>query len=210
MDAVRRTGRLLARPRGLEPIWARLAEAGVPFVLHVGGGKLLPKAFHDNGRPRPKDWLGGGENLRAKDFPVLHHSPERFLACLALDGVFDRHPGLRGAAIELGASWVPTAAAQRRPCAPFLREVRAAAAGARLKPSEYLRRQVRFTPFPFEDTAWLVEQCGPELFMFSTDYPHPEGGRRPFEIFGDAMSTFDDTAREKFFWRNGAELVGLA
>ena len=23
------------------------------------------------------------------------------------------------------------------------------------------------------------------------------------------MSTFDDTAREKFFWRNGAELVGL-
>ena len=79
-----------------------------------------------------------------------------------------------------------------------------------LKPSEYLRRQVRFTPFPFEDTAWLVEQCGPELFMFSTDYPHPEGGRHPFEIFGDAMSAFDDTARERFFWRNGAELVGLA
>ena len=79
----------------------------MPFVLHVGGGKLLPKAFHNNGRPRPKDWLGGGENLRAKDFPVMHHSPERFLACMALDGVFERHPGLRGAAIELGASWVP-------------------------------------------------------------------------------------------------------
>ena len=91
-----------------EAVWARLAEAGVPFVLHVGGGKLLPKAFHNNGRARPKDWLGGGENLRAKDFPVLHHSPERFLACLVLDGVFERHPSLRGAAIELGASWVPS------------------------------------------------------------------------------------------------------
>lgn len=194
----------------LEPVWARLAEAGVPFVLHVGGGKLLPKAFHANGRPRPKDWLGGGENLRAKDFPVLHHSPERFLACLTLDGVFHRHPDLRGAAIELGASWVPTllrnvdhAHRSFAKSEPLLQELDA-------KPSEYLRRQVRFTPFPFEDTAWLVEQCGPELFMFSTDYPHPEGGRRPFEIFGDAMSTFDDTAREKFFWRNGAELVGLA
>jgi uncharacterized protein len=191
----------------LEPVWARLAEAGVPFVLHVGGGKLLPKAFHDNGRPRPKDWLGGGENLRAKDFPVLHH--ERFLACLTLDGVFHRHPALRGAAIELGASWVPTllrnvdhAHRSFAKSEPQLQELD-------LKPSEYLRRQVRFTPFPFEDTAWLVEQCGPELFMFSTDYPHPEGGRRPFEIFGDAMSTFDDTAREQFFWRNGAELVGL-
>ena len=38
----------------LDPVWARLAEAGVPFVLHVGGGKLLPKAFHNNGRPRPE------------------------------------------------------------------------------------------------------------------------------------------------------------
>jgi predicted TIM-barrel fold metal-dependent hydrolase len=194
----------------LDPVWARLAEAGVPFVLHVGGGKLLPKAFHENGRPRPSDWLGGGENLRAKDFPVLHHSPERFLACLALDGVFQRHPDLRGAAIELGATWVPGLLRNvdhaHRSFAkhePLLQELE-------LAPSDYLRRQVRFTPFPFEDTAWLVEQCGAELFMFSTDYPHPEGGRRPFELFGEAMAGFDDDARERFFWRNGAELFGVS
>lgn len=72
-----------------------------------------------------------------------------------------------------------------------------------------VRRQVRFTPFPFEDTAWLVEQCGVDLFMFSTDYPHPEGGRRPFEIFGDAVSQLDDEAQQQFFWRNGAELFGV-
>jgi predicted TIM-barrel fold metal-dependent hydrolase len=193
----------------LSPVWSRLAEAGVPFVLHVGGGKLLPKAFHNNGLPRPLDWLGGGENLRAKDFPVVHHSPERFLACMALDGVFERHPTLRGAAIELGASWVPALLRNvdhaHRSFAKF--EPTVGALG--LLPSEYLRRQVRFTPFPFEDTAWLLEQCGPELFMFSTDYPHPEGGRHPFEIFGDAMSRFDSAAQERFFWRNGAELLGL-
>lgn len=194
----------------LEPVWARLAEAGVPFVLHVGGGKLLPKAFHNNGRPRPKDWLGGGENLRSKDFPVLHHSPERFLACMVLDGVFERHPALHGAAIELGASWVPGllrnvdhALRSFSKFEPQLQELT-------LQPADYLRRQVRFTPFPFEDTAWLLEQCGPELFMFSTDYPHPEGGKRPFEAFGDAVSGFDEPTRERFFWRNGAELLGLA
>ena len=194
----------------VDPVWARLAEAGVPFVLHVGGGKLLPRAFHNNGRPRPKDWLGGGENLRSKDFPVVHHSPERFLACMALDGVFERHPGLRGAAIELGATWVPGmlrnvdhAMRSFSKFEPVLQELT-------LLPSEYLRRQVRFTPFPFEDTAWLIEQCGPELFMFSTDYPHPEGGKRPFEAFGDAVAGFDEPTRERFFWRNGAELIGLA
>ena len=193
----------------LEPVWARLGEAGVPFVLHVGGGKLLPREFHENGRPRPADWLGGGENLRGKDFPVLHHSPERFLACLVLDGVFHRHPQLRGAAIELGASWVPGmlrnldhAHRSFSKFEPLLQELE-------LQPSDYIRRQVRFTPFPFEDTAWLIEQCGPELFMFSTDYPHPEGGRRPFEKFGDALAGFDDAVRDQFFWRNGAGHFGL-
>jgi len=194
----------------LDPVWARLAEAGVPFVLHIGGGKLLPKAFHNNGLPRPTDWLGGGENLRAKDFPVVHHSPERFLACLTIDGVFDRHPRLRGASIELGASWVPGMLRNLDHAHRSFAKFEPAFKSLPHLPSEYIREHVRFTPFPFEDTAWLVEQCGPDLFMFSTDYPHPEGGRRPFEIFGEAMAGFDDTARERFFWRNGAELLGLS
>ena len=108
-------------------VWARLAEAGVPFVLHVGGGKLLPKAFHNNGQPRPKDWLGGGENLRAKDFPVLHHSPERFLACMAIDGVFERHERCAArpsSSAPLGAH----PAAEPRPRPPVVRQARAAAA----------------------------------------------------------------------------------
>jgi uncharacterized protein len=194
----------------IEPVWARLAEAGVPFVLHVGGGKLLPKAFHNNGRPVPKDWLGGGENLRAKDFPVLHHSPERFLACLALDGIFERHPGLRGGAIELGASWVPGMLRNvDYACRSFSRS-EPDLKSLPMLPSEYLRERVRFTPFSFEDTAWLIDQYGPELFMFSTDYPHPEGGRRPFERFGAELEAFDDDTKERFFWRNGAELLGIA
>lgn len=194
----------------LDPVWATLAEAGVPFVLHVGGGKLLPAAFHHNGRPLPTDWLGGGENMRAKDFPVLHHSPERFLACMALDGVLERHPGLRGAAIELGASWVPTLLRHvdyaLRSFSRFEPDLQALP----MAPSDYLRRQVRFTPFPFEDAGWLVDQCGADLFMFSTDYPHPEGGRRPFEHFESSLQGRDDEVQERFFWRNGAELFGLA
>ena len=194
----------------LDAVWARLAETGVPFVLHVGGGKLLPRAFHRNGRARPKDWLGGGENMRSKDFPVLHHSPERFLACMVLDGVFERHPALHGAAIELGATWVPGLLRNVDHAFRSFSRFEPALAELTLPPSEYLRRQVRFTPFPFEDTRWLLEQCGADLFMFSTDYPHPEGGRHPFEVFTDALAGYDEAARDQFFWRNGAELVGLA
>ena len=93
----------------LEGFWARLAEAGVPFVLHVGGAPLLEllEDWGNNGRGAVKDWLGGGENVRTKDAAVLHQTPEMFISMLLLDGVFDRHPTLRGAAVELGAGWVP-------------------------------------------------------------------------------------------------------
>ena len=72
----------------LEGFWARLAEAGVPFVLHVGGAPLqVSKAWGNNGRAPVKDWLGGGENVRTKDAAVLHQTPEMFLSVLLMDDV---------------------------------------------------------------------------------------------------------------------------
>ena len=105
----------------LEGFWARLAEAGVPFVLHVGGAPLqVAKDWGNNGRGAVKDWLGGGENVRTKDAAVLHQTPEMFISMMLLDGVFSRHPGLRGAAVELGAGWVPELCRQHELGMPHL------------------------------------------------------------------------------------------
>ena len=89
-------------------VWRALSEAGMPFLLHVGGSPpVLDPAYQNNGHPRPTDWLGGGENLRVKDFFTLSFAPQMFLSALAYDGVFDRFPDLRGGVIELGAGWAP-------------------------------------------------------------------------------------------------------
>src|SRR5258708_31111116 len=73
----------------LDEFWAVLNRANVPFVLHVGGGgRLLDRAFHNNGMPGT-DHPGGGENIRAKDFLALHHPPEIFLRTLILECPFD-------------------------------------------------------------------------------------------------------------------------
>ena len=91
-----------------DPIWARLADAGVPFLLHVGGQDIqIRNEYMNTGRPEPTDWLGGAENVRSKDMTVLHHAAEEFLSVMVLDGVLERHRNLRGGAIELGATWVP-------------------------------------------------------------------------------------------------------
>ena len=194
----------------VDPIWARIAEADVPVVLHIGGGRtMINKAFHDNGRPLPPDGHGGGENLRVKDFVSAHHGAATFLSCLLLDGVFERHPELRCGVIELGAEWVPG----------FLRTLdngvksfgrnEPMLAELSMEPSEYARRQIRFTPFQFEDAGWLIEQSGPELFMFSSDYPHPEGGRDPISKFEHSLErhSIGDVAARRFYSDNFEDLM---
>ena len=192
----------------LDPFWDLLSEADVPFVLHVGGGgRLLDPAFHINGMPVTAH-LGGGENVRSKDFLAIPHSPELFLGVLIFDGLFDRFPRLRGGCIEQGAGWVVSWIRQLDFGHRAFRRTEPPLQRLELRPSEYVRRHLKFTPFPGEPVGWMIEQAGPELFMFSTDYPHPEGGRDPLAKFEETMTGTNVDARERFFFGNMAELVG--
>ncbi|HEV3353292.1 MAG TPA: amidohydrolase family protein [Acidimicrobiales bacterium] len=191
----------------LDGFWDVLCRANVPFVLHVGGGgKLLDRAFHNNDMP-VTDHLGGGENVRSKDYLAIHHSPELFLGVLILDGLFDRFPDLRGGCIEQGAGWVVSwlqhldygQRAFRRTEEP-LRRLQA-------KPSEYVRRHLKFTPYAGEPVGWMIEHAGSELFMFSTDYPHPEGGRDPLAKFEETLVDTSEDDKARFYAGNMAELL---
>jgi uncharacterized protein len=192
----------------LEELWALLERSGVPFVLHVGGGgRLLDPAFHNNDMP-VTDHLGGGENIRSKDYLAIHHSPEVFLGALILDGLFDRHPGLRGGCIEQGAGWVVSWLRQLDHAQRAFHRTEEPLRRLEAKPSEYVRRHLKFTPFPGEPVGWMIEQAGPELFMFSTDYPHPEGGRDPLARFEEAMEGVSPADQDRFYRANMAELLG--
>ena len=70
--------------------------------------------------------------------------------------------------------------------------------------------KVRFTPFPFEDVGWLIDDSGDELFLFSSDYPHPEGTKDPIGRFEAALDAREigETARKKFYSENFASLIG--
>jgi predicted TIM-barrel fold metal-dependent hydrolase len=192
----------------LDPVWDTLAQADVPFVLHVGGGgPLLDRAFHNNAMP-VTDHLGGGENIRSKDFLAIHNSPALFLGALVYDGLFDRFPALRGGCIEQGAGWVVSWLHQLDYGVRAFRRTEEPLRNLEGKPSDYVRRHLKFTPFPGEDVGWMIEAAGPELFMFSTDYPHPEGGRDPLAKFADTMGSVDDGAQERFYHGNMAEMLG--
>lgn len=191
----------------LDPVWDTLAEAGIPFVLHVGGGgRLLDRAFHNNAMP-VTDHLGGGENIRSKDFLAIAQSPALFLGALIYDGLFDRFPKLRGGCIEQGAGWVVSWLRQLDYGQRAFRRTEEPLRRLEERPSDYVHRHLKFTPFPGEDVGWMVEQAGADLFMFSSDYPHPEGGRDPLAKFDEALAGAGPDVRNRFFCGNMAELM---
>lgn len=187
----------------LDPIWARLAESGTPFVLHVGGAPLqAARAWMNNGRPPTKDWLGGGENLRTKDIALAHAAPEAFVSMMVLDGVFERHPALRGASVELGAGWVPELLRRLDWVVKHWSRNDANLQGLSRTPSEQLTAQMAFTPFVFEEVGNFIDQSNADLYLFSSDYPHIEGGRNPIARFESALGDRNETVRDKFYAEN--------
>ena len=192
----------------LDPFWSLLNDSGRPFVLHVGGGgRLLDRAFHDNGRP-VTDHLGGGENIRSKDFLAIAHSPSLFLGAMILDGLFDQFPDLRGGVIEEGAAWVVSWKHQLDFAQRAFRRTEKPLTELQRKPSEYLHGHLWFTPFPGEPVGWMMEQAGDDLFMFSTDFPHPEGGKDPQAKFEDAMDGVADDAQAPLLLRQHGRPAG--
>ena len=186
-----------------DPFWALLAESKIPFVIHVGGYPIqMPKPWMNNGQPRPTDWMGGGENVRGKDFSIMHHAPERFVSALVLDGVFERFPRLRGASIELGGGWAPNLLERLDSLVEIFGRTEPALRAMQRKPSQQLTEQFGFTPFPTEDVEQLIARSNADLYLFSSDYPHAEGGRNPIGRFEASLSACDPTACNAFWSGN--------
>ena len=155
-----------------------------------------------------KDFHGGEENFTSVSFMPIPNSVMQTLACLIIDGVMDRFPRLKFGAIELGASWAPSwMRFMDSAAAAFVKnEERLVKLSA--KPSEIAQRQVRITPYPHEDTGWIIRNSGEEMMLFSSDFPHVEGGRNPLKRFNDALEGIPARAVERFYTDNFIDLMG--
>jgi predicted TIM-barrel fold metal-dependent hydrolase len=192
-----------------------LADAGVPATFHGGTNpdemQIISPAWRSIAptlRPPAGDADAG--NIHAFPFiwTTAHLPAEVALTFMVLGGVFERHPRLRFAVIELGASWVAPWCARMdtiatASCSYLARHLSQA-------PSQYVRRQVRVTPFFFEPIGeWIRRDGLGEVYVFSTDYPHIEGGDDPIGRFLGSLDQVDDSIIEQFFVGNAAELVAV-
>ena len=193
----------------LDGVWGAAAEARIPVVMHVGGGgRLLDPAYFENGLPPVKDFHGGDGNFKSVDYMAIPYPVMQTLSVLVIDGVLQRHPDLRIGVIEQGASWLPGLMKSLDSAATAFVRNEERLQRMELKPSEYVRRQVRVTPYPHEDAGWVVGQAGEETCMFSSDYPHVEGGRNPLKRFDQSLVGLSERAVQRFYADNMVDLMG--
>ena len=56
----------------------------------------------------------------------------------------------------------------------------------------------------------MIRDAGPELFLFSSDYPHPEGGKDPIRKFEETMEGISADAKDQFYRSNFEEMMHIA
>jgi len=152
----------LGDPR-LEPFWTRCEQAGVAVAIH-GSTHLFGPTI--------------GRDRFATRF-ALHacaHAMEAQLAFLALldAGVLERHPRLRVAFLEAGASWVPHWLWR-------LDEICYAtmpgenARNVAMKPSRYFARQC-WVGIELGEPCLrqVIDMIGADRLLYGTDFPHPD------------------------------------
>jgi predicted TIM-barrel fold metal-dependent hydrolase len=146
-----------------EPFWAACEAAGLVVHTHSGEG----------------DWPSYNDNLAqfVLEVPFWTHRP---LWQLLLSGVFDRHPGLRYAAVEAGSWWLGDLlwkADITFGANPKVKKLNSRTKGLIQRlPSEYVGTNV----FVGASTMSREEirrrhRNGIDALMWGTDYPHPEG-----------------------------------
>lgn len=201
-----------------DPFWARLEEANVPATIHIGAGGLLACTTPDDLmfpdpnwgaaaslRNKPAFRAGGEEAISPYFMLVAHISSELFLQTMVMGKVFERFPNLRFGIIECGSAWLGPTCERMDAWAGFMSKV---GVHYSMKPSEFVRRNVRVTPLWSENLPRQIERYGlHECYVFSTDFPHLEGSRDPIGKFRQNLRTLEPQYEADFFVENGRLLL---
>lgn len=185
-----------------EPIWAATVELGMVPILHVAGGSVqFDPQWCSTGREdegRAAFHMASGLNAQIPQIPLTN---------LAVNGVFDRHPGLRVLCSEFGLSWVPG----------WLEKLGPSGIGFLMpwpyRPArEIVAEQIRFSPLRGQAVMPLLDELGPQSVLFASDYPHPEGSATAVADFQPELEAAgaSPVVVERFYSGNADELLALS
>jgi predicted TIM-barrel fold metal-dependent hydrolase len=181
-----------------DPVWARLAEAGIPVAFHLGdsGYNSFAAAWGAAGTFEAFASVDVLSRLVVSDRPI-HDT----VGSLILHGVFHRHPKLRVASIENGSDWLHLLVKRLRKLA------NQTPSAFHEDPLDTVRRHVWVTPYLEDDLRSLADLIGVERILFGSDWPHGEGVPQPLD-FAKELSMFSEAEVRRIMRENAVELLG--
>ncbi len=198
-----------ASPR-LDPLWSLLAAAKCPIVGHISISEKLLATLEWRNAPAFKGWMLGAEfSLDPWTLTNIHLQIQNYVMTMVLGGVFDRHPDLVLGCAEFTGHWVGPLAENmdrfygRTPFPSSQSHTK-----LKLKPSEYVRRNLRVACFDFEPVGTYIDRYGFEdVFCYASDFPHHEGGKDPMGSFVRSLEGKSHEVLRKVFVDNGRALL---
>ena len=199
-------GRSFTHP-DFDPVWAKFVDQQIPVVTHVainGHYDPVSPSFRNNGRVFHEI----GDDAPAGEIGVMTiaNSVQLFLGAMIYDGVFERHPELRVISMEHGCLWLPGWLKMMDFTANVFKRLRPFAEA----PSMTAKRHIKVAPFAGEPIGWVIEQVGPDMLVYASDYPHPEGSGDPIAKFEETMTNCDQATMDAFYFNNMAQIMHLA
>lgn len=194
----------------LDKVWALLADAKCPVLGHISISENLFKTNEWRNAEAFQGWMVGAEfSLDPWTLTNIHLQMQNYLMTMVLGGVFDRHPNLIIGTAEFTGHWVgPLAENMDRfyGSTPF--PSASTHTKLKLKPSEYVARNVRVACFDFEPVGKYIDRYGFEdVFCYASDFPHHEGGKDPMNSFVKHLEGKSPEIFRKVFVENGKDLL---
>lgn len=177
-----------------DPLWAAAQDLGMPLSLHIVTG------------------MGEESRVEFTDAPMrymsLIHEVQRSLSDIVLSGVLERFPRLQIVSAESDTGWLPH----------FMQRLDRAddkfgvMLGNRLKmkPSEYVRRQIWATFLDDAVGAQFTESHGADTFMWGSDFPHSDSTwPESRAVIARNLSSVPALVAHKLVFGNAAALYGI-
>jgi len=194
----------------LDRFWKLCTDTNTVCALHVGNESAFFKTQEWKNAEffEADEWKIHSEvNLDPWTLGTWMLPGWNFMTTMIGGGVFDRHPKLRFACQELGGHWIGAMGLGLDLWAEYT-QTKPWNTRLKMKPSDYIRRNVKVSAFPWEPVDKYIEQYGFEdVFCYSSDYPHVEGGKSPMSDGYDRLKRLGDEQVRKFFIDNGKFLM---
>jgi predicted TIM-barrel fold metal-dependent hydrolase len=175
-------------------VWAAAVAHGMTPMLHTGFERMRFDPGWSN--------LGGDVTvLRMVGGAHRHVAPTTLINALIYSGVFERFPTLTLLLAEVGTGWLPFLSREIDDRVSPTAELFLGKSKLKLRPSEYLARNVRATPLSGgndQPLPKILEELPDDMIVFSSDFPHFEGFTDPIGHYAETLKDLSPARRERF------------